>query len=135
MHYIIDGYNFICSSDLLDLCQGDYARSRDIFEQKVTNYFQAKGKNNQATIVYDGQEMGRDGGLVKNKWLKVIFTLAGEKADDRIIELVESSANPREITVVTNDRSVFMKARCAGALCFSIEEFYQKMEKIARDGE
>lgn len=76
--------------------------------------------NNKVTVVFDGNPEffgGHDGGDVK-----VIFSQYGS-ADDEIKRMVERCARQKNITVVSNDKDVFLYARALGTETLSIAQF------------
>ncbi len=52
----------------------------------------------------------------------------GQAADRLVLNRVKKAHNPREMTVVTSDRELAGKARAAGALVMTAEEFMEAMQ-------
>jgi predicted RNA-binding protein with PIN domain len=104
MHIIIDGYNLIRQSDTLRRFEKtSLEEGRKALIRFILPYRQAK--NHRITVVFDGWKTGssmevrdREGGM------NVIYSRRGEKADDVIKKIAESSGE--EILVVTSDRDI-----------------------------
>jgi predicted RNA-binding protein with PIN domain len=85
-------------------------------------------KDVQITVVFDGA-----GGLVDSEplvpgRLQVLYSAAGQSADEVIVATLESHANPREFIVVTNDMADIGRAvRSVGANVMASAEFLARV--------
>lgn len=87
--------------------------------------------NNKVTLVFDGRR-----GLaqpIQSTVVDVIFTL-DETADDRIIRIVQQSANSRNYVVVTDDRGLQYTVRAAGAKLCSVKSFLERLKGASPKG-
>jgi len=139
LHYIIDGYNVINSSDIFS------ARTLEGRREKLIDFIRNNRPHgsvrNAATIVFDcksknpyetcGYNRSHIGGI------EIIFSDGVVLADDIIAEIVDNSPNPREITVITNDKGIRRRIAPSGAKYESVESFIAKgfKEKNARRAE
>ncbi|MFW6180320.1 MAG: NYN domain-containing protein [Spirochaetota bacterium] len=98
--YIVDGYNVILS-ERRRFDTTDIERARERLLRCLAAY--ARERKVSVTVVWDGAQRGgarreAPGGV------RSIFTSRGTTADQKIVYMVERSANPRSITVVSDDR-------------------------------
>lgn len=120
LQYIIDAYNVInnpCfkpavkSISNIQCCLADFIRSN-----RLTG-----SKNNRVILVFDGympsnESMPEDEGLVCK------FSQAVE-ADELIKKIVESSGQPKNIIVVSDDKEVRLMSRFLRAQVCGVQEF------------
>ena len=122
LHFIIDGYNLIKQTPVLNKANLEDSRAALI---DFLNIERPQGsKNNQVTIVFDGKE-GNFYYQVSPYSIEVIFSIE-QSADDKIISLVEESAHPKAIVVVTNDRQIQLSVRQLKAQVRTVDEFLKK---------
>ena len=137
MYYLIDGYNVIFS-----LIQSK--ESLQTLRHKVIRTLQKQfaKRGISGTLVFDGaHRRDEESGLSYSSPLIIAYAPKGQSADDYIIELIETSKNPKQITVVTNDRGLSMHAKSHGAKVEGNEAFIhwlggrrrKKSEKEPRD--
>ena len=117
---IVDGYNYILRQKVIQHHDDNalWKAREDLIRQLVA--FRGNKRIN-ITIVFDGQDFK---GLTKThrpQGIKVLFSKAPQKADPLIINLVEKSLQPRDITVVTSDRALANLARSNGCTVWSSE--------------
>jgi predicted RNA-binding protein with PIN domain len=128
MHYIIDGYNVINSSDKFSASSLKERRKRLIefiqscsphgsFRNSVTVVFDSKSKNPYESYSYNKSHVSE---------IEIIFSDGILSADDIIAELVDESKNPYEITVVTNDKGLRRRTSSGGAKHETVEAFLVK---------
>jgi predicted RNA-binding protein with PIN domain len=140
MHYIIDGYNVINSSDIFiaPTLEGRRGRLIEFILQKRPH----GSLNNGATIVFDCKSKNpyESNGYNKSHigGIEIIFSDGILLADDVIAEIVDSAENPAEITVITNDKGIRRRIAPSGAKYESVESFIakgykQKNAKRAKD--
>lgn len=114
MKYLIDGYNLIFSLDLPN-------KSLKALREEAIAFLRPKftSKKISGTIVFDGMEREHQSG----DRLNVAYAPKGQSADSYILELIEGAKNPKDITVVTNDRGLARQAGHMGAKVLSTLEF------------
>jgi predicted RNA-binding protein with PIN domain len=129
--YFIDGYNVILS--------GRYGRTggkagksrrggatledeRFLFQRILSEY--VRKKRVRMTVVWDGGSAGMGARSETKNGVRNIYTPFGLSADEQIVRMVEKRANPREVTVVSNDRRhVTGVVRNLGAKTMSVSQF------------
>lgn len=127
MHIIIDGYNLIRQSDFLrrhekqSLAAGRQALILNLSEYK-------RKKRHNITVVFDGWESGsaqeeRD----RQGNINIIYSRRGEKADDVIKKLADSSSE--ETIIVSSDREIVSYVTRRGRTALSSIEFETLMCK------
>jgi predicted RNA-binding protein with PIN domain len=121
VNYFLDGYNI-----LFTLTESDHPFATQ--RQKIIRFLQkrfALFKMN-GILVFDGKvRRDEESGRSYRSPLDIIYTPKGQSADQYIVERIESSENPRQITVVTNDRALVANARSLGAKTTPNAEFIQ----------
>lgn len=82
------------------------------------------------TVVFDSSDPTRDHSSKGNfKSLEIVFTPKKQTADEYIIEALDYSRNPRNVTVVTLDRELADKCMLRGAAVLSMKEFFTLFTK------
>ena len=146
LHFIIDGYNLIKQTPVLDKINLNDSREALVRFLKI---HRPQG-NNPVTIVFDGSTRftvnpehgrridGKEGGFYSpqpaspaGSPARVIFS-QNQSADDKIKRLVENSNNPKNIVVVTNDREIRDFSRQFQAQIKTVEEFLGKFNPSAK---
>ena len=128
LHFIIDGYNLIKQAPVLNKDNLEDSRLALI---KFLNIHRPQGSsNNRVTVVFDGNKGNFYGGANLPS-LEVIFS-GDMSADDKIRRLVEKSANPKNIVVVTNDREIQFSVRQLKAQVKTIDGFLEKFNQLQR---
>jgi hypothetical protein len=124
MHYIIDGYNLLFRM----LHAGDNLKEQ---RQDLIGDISKKVECLQmdATIVFDAHF--QEGDLTRShvSRLEVLFTAAGETADEYIIDSLKLEKKPRQETVVTSDKKLAWQARRLLAKTETVEEFLEWLNK------
>ena len=136
MAYIVDGNNVMGQTPGWDRDKAD-ARRRLLQRLAVFNRF----KKTRITVVFDGapDRAFPEGSAFLG--VKVLYAKPGSDADSRICRLVEDSADPRGLTIVTSDRELAFLVRSNGAAVLRSGEFRRLMEEVesrasnAGDGE
>ena len=92
------------------------------------------------TIVFDA---ARQPGLYTRGYhrdVEIVFTSAGESADDHLIDQIHHADNPRAITLISSDGQLAWRARSLGAKTMKVEEFVrwisrkkEKKKAVTRD--
>ncbi len=123
MEYLIDGYNVIKYSEMFS------ARTLELQRDKLIDFilkYNPQG-NNEITIVFDCRSSNPyepDGYTTTTiKGIKTIFSEGQKSADDVIVDYVENSQKPYNITVVTNDKGIFRRIGGKGAKKMPVSEF------------
>lgn len=123
MEYLIDGYNVIKYSEMF------FARTLELQRDKLIDFilkYSPQG-NNKVTIVFDCKSPNPyepDGYTTTTiKGIKTIFSEGQKSADDVIVDYVENSRKPYNITVVTNDKGIFRRIGGKGAKKMAVAEF------------
>ena len=75
-------------------------------------------------VVFDGDPrvLPQTGNYARG--VRQIFTGSGEKADDRIVDIVRERESDCRIIVVTEDRQVMRQSRAFGAELLNVSAFY-----------
>jgi hypothetical protein len=98
--YIVDGYNVILN-ERRRFDTTDIERARERLLRCLAAY--TRHRKVSVTVVWDGAQRdltrGEETGGVRS-----IFTFRETTADQKIVRMVEQAANPRSITVVSDDR-------------------------------
>ena len=125
MYYLIDGYNLLfCLIDSKKTLQSQ----RQTIIRSLQNEFAQLGL--EGTIVFDGSQVrGEQSGLSYKSPLVIAYSFSGETADQYIIEKIETSSKPTELTVVTNDKTLSSTARGVGAQTMNLKAFLSFLEK------
>ena len=129
MEYLIDGYNVIKYSEMFS------ARTLELQRDKLIDFilkYNPQG-NNKVTIVFDCRSSNpyeTDGYTTTTiKGIKTIFSEGQKSADDVIVDYVENSQKPYNITVVTNDKGIFRRIGGKGAKKMAVSEFIYNRAK------
>lgn len=128
MHYILDGYNIINSSDLFIAKTLEGRRNKLIdfiisgrphgsHRNSVTIVFDCKSKNPYDSSGYNKSHIGE---------IEIIFSDGVDLADDIIADIVDNSENAYDITVITNDKGIRRRIAPSGAKYESTESFIAK---------
>lgn len=123
--YWIDGYNLIFSFF-------DSRESLQIAREKIIGYLQKKfaSKNLLGMLVFDGaHRRDEQTGLGYKSPLIIAYAPKGESADEYIVEKIQIVENPKQITVVTNDKGLRIHAKSAGTRVMSNEAFIGWLKK------
>jgi len=126
--YIVDGYNVIhADPELKRILRSDLEAARQRFERRLARYLEAK--NVCLTVVFDGHGGITDVDVKIPGRLQLMYSPTGQSADDLILEILESSANPREYVVVTSDMAdIGRAARSLGATVLPSPKFLSRIE-------
>jgi predicted RNA-binding protein with PIN domain len=126
MHLLIDGYNLIKQSPALrSLEQVELQKAREGLIERLARYKRVKGHS--ITVVFDGWQEGRAAGQrERSRGIEVVFSRAGEKADDVLKRLAAEKKGAA--VVVTSDREVASFAEKKGAGVMSAPDFEDRME-------
>jgi len=126
MAYIIDGNNVMGQTPGW---HRDKAGARRRLLARIASFNRVK--KTRITVVFDGAP---DGGFPEGSaflGVKVLYADPGSDADSRICRLVEQSANPSGLTIVTSDRQLASLVRSNGAAVLRSGEFRRVMDEMA----
>lgn len=116
LHYFIDAYNVIRSTDWL--CAGRLQEQRERLLRSIEE--RSLCGRNRVTVVFDGKP-GRDWSGWRGP-TGIVFSDERD-ADTEIKERVDAMPNPSQAVVVTNDRAIQLWVRGAGARVIGCAEF------------
>jgi predicted RNA-binding protein with PIN domain len=128
--YLIDGYNLIHALGMIqrNMPPGGLEASRRRLLEFLTAAF--TGSNADVTIVFDAQGPQATGKRVQeHAGLHIRFAPRTQSADDLIEDLIEQSAQPDRLTVISNDMRLQNAARQRGARAWSHEDLLDSLDK------
>lgn len=130
---IVDGYNVIHADPKLKrVVRSDLEAARKRLVKRLTRYLESK--NVCLTVVFDGHGGITDVEVEIPGRLQLMYSPTGQTADDLILEILDSSANPREYVVVTSDMAdIGRAARALGATVLPSPQFLSRIERDGRD--
>ncbi len=124
MAYIVDGNNVMGQTPGSNRDKPN-ARRR-LVEQLAAFAFAKKAR---VTVVFDGEPDRLMPEASAHRGVKIFYAEKGSDADARIESMVESSPNPRGLTVVTSDRHLAFVVRSRGAKIIRSGEFRKQLEQ------
>lgn len=123
MPYIVDGNNVMGQTPGW---HRDKDKSRFELLKQLAAF--ARLRRVRVTVAFDGPPDRKFPEGSAFKGIQILYARRGSSADDRIVELVESSKDPRGITVVTSDRQLGLRVRQRGGSVLRSGEFRRQME-------
>jgi len=117
LHYILDGYNIL--KQVSRFSDTKLKQGRLDFISLL--FFSSRLKKQEVVVVFDGYQDTRER-LPVGPNMKIIFSKDGS-ADDKIRNLLEHAANPRQVVVVSDDKEVRFFSRLAKAHVLSVAQF------------
>lgn len=124
-HIIIDGYNLIRSSLLLNLSGPlSLEQERMTLIQKLSHYRKLKG--HQITVVFDASRT-ENVGVTEDRieGIKVLYSEMRQTADAIMIDLARRLKD--QVMIVTSDNEILHAARSSGCSYLSSQEFEKKL--------
>jgi len=124
---IIDAWN-VCWKipEIAELIPDNLPMARQKFNALIKLYFQSKSSIYK--IIYDGQP-----GIISSKHdLKgqdIQFSKNPQSADQKILRYIKMQKNPSLWTIISSDRELTRRAKNAGAMVNSSEQFISKLMK------
>jgi predicted RNA-binding protein with PIN domain len=112
--YIVDGNNVMAQRVGW---HRDKPAARERLVSDLAEFGQRSGSS--IAVVFDGPDVPEQSGEA----LEIYPAPKGLTADDRIVELVASDADPGRLTVVTSDRALARRAGALGARTMRSGEF------------
>lgn len=127
MHYYVDGYNLLFR---VFLDEGDLKTQR----QHIIQEFNSKIEITKidVSLVFDASFRSGEASISHFNDLEILFTAAGESADDFIIDCLQVSRSKKEV-VVTSDKKLAWRARSLGAITQPVEEFLTWLNKVYKN--
>ena len=125
MAIIIDGYNVLHASRWLVSSWKGADRQR--FCRLLGEL--AEQQSEKITVVFDALPKESSIDKSKSRGLKVVFSGHGRTADEVIIQMVNKSSGPRDLTVVSSDRQIRAAAKRRGCKLKRAGEFIQEAAK------
>ena len=125
MKYLLDGYNILFF----------FLKEKSAFatqRQELVSYFREKFEilDILGELIFDGShKRDEESGRVYRSPLTIIYTPKGQSADAYIIEKIEQTKNPKEITVVTLDGGLTRQAKGLQAHVQKPLSFIQFLQK------
>ncbi|HKV37979.1 MAG TPA: NYN domain-containing protein [Blastocatellia bacterium] len=128
MAYVIDGNNVMGQTPGW---HRDKDHAREQLLKQVADF--AGSKKARVTVVFDGAPDNKypDGSAYHG--VKILYAHRGSDADARIEQVVESSSDPRGLTVVTSDRRLGLSCKSRGAKIVRSGDFRRIMKTFAED--
>ena len=125
MAYIVDGNNVMGQTPGW---HRDKSKSRRGLLEQLAAF--ARAKKARVTVVFDGgpDKVAPEGSAFHG--VRVLYAERGSDADARIERIVETSQDPRGLTVVTSDRHLAFLVRSRGASVVRSGEFRKQIERI-----
>jgi predicted RNA-binding protein with PIN domain len=125
MAHVIDGNNVMGQ---IPGWHRDKPKARRALLEKAAAF--SKAAATRVTVVFDGapDRDAPDGSAFRG--VRVLYAEPGSDADTRILRLVESSHDPRGLTVVTSDRHLAFLVRSRGARVVRSGEFRKHLDDI-----
>lgn len=128
-HYIIDGNNLIGRiKSFQQLHKKDKQASRERLVNLLNKYF--RGKKLKITLHFDGHP-----NLELNFSKGKIEYSKNEISDNLIRREIESSKNPRLLTLITSDHSLMNFGKVCGCAIISSDDFYKSIEQSVEKNE
>ncbi|MEW5894219.1 MAG: NYN domain-containing protein [Candidatus Omnitrophota bacterium] len=101
LHYILDGYNIIKSTDGLADCKLEEGRKNLV--DMIRRERLCGSSRNKVTVIFDGRN--DVWGSLRQDAVKTVFTNGGS-ADDLIRRIVEDEPNAKNLVIVTDDKEL-----------------------------
>jgi uncharacterized protein len=123
MAYIVDGNNVMGQTPGW---HRDRSKARRGLLEKLASF--ARVKKARVTVVFDGapDKAVPEGSAFHG--VRVLYAERGSDADTRIERLVETSTDPRGLTIVTSDRHLAFLVRSRGAAVIRSGDFRKQIE-------
>lgn len=122
MRWLVDGMNVIGSRPT------GWWRDRPGAMRSLVEQLDALAdrSGNRVTVVLDGQPFDLEGG--PGVTVKFASRRGPNAADDDIVAIAESDANPADLSVVTSDGDLARRVRDAGATVLGAGEFRRRLD-------
>ena len=127
MHYYVDGYNFLLREEIPHALE----QAREQFLLYLSERAALLGLS--ITVVFDASFKESLGARQHYRGVDILFTEAGETADEWILKKIASSSTARQSVVVTGDRQLRRLASMLSAKTESIAHFRQRLIKAPKE--
>ena len=127
MAFIVDGNNVMGQTPGW---HRDKSAARRNLVRRLADF--ARIKKTRVTVVFDGEPDRLMPEASALRGVKVLYAARGSDADTRIERMVETSPDPRGLTVITSDRHLAFLVRSRGASVIRSGQFRQQMEDAVR---
>ena len=127
---IIDGYNLIFAKEQVETSGPSLEQLRNKLINRLKEY--NRPRNEHIILVFDGESDALYPERRKeDKNIEVVFSQAGQTADDLILSLVSASALPKATEVITSDRELTDGVKRLKAKVCSSTDFLDRLNKPA----
>ncbi len=131
MELIVDGYNVMHGvPEWRAMEKQSLAEARTTIERRLALY-RAKHPSVAILLYWDGDRDVTRSRPSRVHGISVIFTQSG--ADGAIIGRVQASRNPKQVTVVTDDRALAEAIEGAGASVIPVEQLAKRLTELGDD--
>lgn len=129
---IIDGYNLIFAKEQVETSGPSLEQLRTKLINRLRDY--NRPRNEYIILVFDGES----GALYperrkEDKNIEVIFSQAGQTADELILNIASTSDYPKAIEVVTSDRELVESVKRLKAKTCTSADFLDRLNKPAKE--
>ena len=132
--FIVDGYNFAHAiPEFSKSLEKNLQAGRDALVKACMQYVSGRAHAFRIVIVFDGSDRFADMPSFDAPGLSVIFTASREKADDRILEMIQETKRPEDFFIVSDDNYVFNHSRSLRARGVTCAEFYAGLTRKKDD--
>lgn len=113
LHVIIDGYNFLKTTGMMDLNVPDsqLERARNRLLQFLKRSFPQPEDRRRITVVFDSLTLLDLPHRLKEKGFEVLFSRGYDSADELIIEMIQNSHTPKQMLIVSSDHEIQQSAQ------------------------
>jgi len=127
--FIIDGYNVIYKIRRFEM---ELDNSLQSAREALVNFININKPNaDKYVVIFEGKDEHFGLSQPESGRVRVVFTNTHEEADRRIVDMLKSSDNTRNLVIVSDDNYVLNHARSFGAGRMSAAEFF-KTKKAQR---
>ncbi len=132
MHYLVDGYNLLFRF----LKANPLEKTRQAMIEELNTA--VSELNLSVTLVFDGGKDSLPPTLRHHfKAIELIYTTGDASADHYILETVQEAHQPKNLTIITNDRELSSRCKREGAAILPIDTFiafltHKRQKKIKR---
>ena len=129
MAVIVDGYNVLHASRWLS------SRFKGVDRQGLCQLLGtlARHRAEKITVVFDAAPARGDPGISKSLPIELVYSGHRRTADEVIIQMVNDSSGPRDLTVVSSDRQIRAVAKRRGCKLSRAGEFIKSAtEELAQ---
>jgi len=130
LQFIIDGYNVIHHPIFTQQVTQKAKYPKSALLEFIKKNRLCGSSRNKIMVVFDGYPEPSSNKTASDT--NIVFS-GNETADEKIKRVVESSDNPKNIIVVSDDKEIKFFAKVCGAKAIGVEEFIPTKEKKAKD--